>query len=949
MKKLFLFIFLGITGMMTSCVDKNEEVDADSKPAWLNGSIYEELKNPEGSGLEGTFNNYLRLVDDLGYAETLNRTGSKTVFPSNDEAFERFYQSNDWGVTSYEQLTLAQKKQLLYSSMIDNALLIGMLSNTSLGTNNVSKGEALKHATTVSVIDTISHIYGAADMPRNNKYWEPYYETGLDAVYDATRPMMVHFTREQMVANGITTVGEGSDFEILTGSAYDEASKPAYIFDNRVVAKDITCINGYVHQLENVLVPPGNMAQVIRKNPNTSIFSRILDYFCAPYFDQATTNQYNAWAEQNNMPLKDKIYQVRYISNRSQGSTLLLDPDNNAVSSTYALTYDPGWNQYSPASSYSTGKDVSLSDIGAMFVPDDDALKSYFLGEGSGSEFLKVYGSKPNTEENLLENLDSLRSKKPDVLTKYVNNLMRTSFVGSVPSKFYSLTNDASENLGMKIDMVKQNADGKYDIRIANNGVIYVLNQMLAPDEFESVMSPASTYKDMTVMDWAIQDREYLGVDFRYYLLAMQANYAFFIPEDAAFAAYYVDPVTLGSTQPEALYFYTELVRGKLKLHCQRYTYNVATNTIGTLIGEVKLDNASDYDRVKTQLADILNYHTVILEDGETFGVNKYYKTKHGGAIYYDAANQTISSGAQIDNGMQAAKITESWDKKNGVSYRIDRVIQAPQNSVNKTLSNYEQFSKFYEACAGFSASDVLSWAGISGEVGELGTSEQDRYTIFTSTYGRSDKGVKNACVDMNVKMFNTYNYTLYVPNNEAMTKAENEGGLPTWTMVTDLFDKWAENTDEEVSAEEAADKELARSYIEALRDFVRYHFQVVSVYADNDMSSVAGTRYQTLHSNDVGVADMVEVTTAGNGKFTVKDVAGVEHSVDDSNGKVINKMARDYWFDAARTSAESIVTSSFCAIHEIDEPLHLSADKRFDSKVNKAKAKIKRIKNNKR
>lgn len=126
---------------------------------WLNGSIYEELKNPGGSGLVGTFNNYLRLVDDLGYAETLSRTGSKTVFPANDEAFDRFYSSNEWGVTNYEQLSQAQKKLLLYSSMIDNALLVGMLSNNSNGLNDVAKGEVLKHETALSVIDTIQHIY----------------------------------------------------------------------------------------------------------------------------------------------------------------------------------------------------------------------------------------------------------------------------------------------------------------------------------------------------------------------------------------------------------------------------------------------------------------------------------------------------------------------------------------------------------------------------------------------------------------------------------------------------------------------------------------------------------------------------------------------------------------------------------------------------------------------
>ena len=103
MKKLFFCVSLVLTGLMASCVDKYEEVPADELPATLGGSIYEELQKGESGGkLTGTFNTYLRLINDLGMDTTLMRTGSKTVFPANDEAFERFFKNNEWGVTSYE-------------------------------------------------------------------------------------------------------------------------------------------------------------------------------------------------------------------------------------------------------------------------------------------------------------------------------------------------------------------------------------------------------------------------------------------------------------------------------------------------------------------------------------------------------------------------------------------------------------------------------------------------------------------------------------------------------------------------------------------------------------------------------------------------------------------------------------------------------------------------------
>lgn len=890
-------------------------MDSDHKPASLGGSIYEELKNPNPDHLTGTFKTYLRLVDDLNYSSTLSRTGSKTVFPANDEAFERFFQSNKWGVTSYEELSNSQKKLLLYSSMIDNALLVGMLSNVSGGTDGITAGLGLKHPTSVSVIERLEHYYDAAQMPANNSWWKKYYQTGIDVVSDNTRPMMVHFTREQMVNNNITTVGENSDFSILTGEAYDEASKPAYIFNDRIINRDITCMNGYIQQLQDVLLPPGNMAQVLRDENETSIFSRMVDYFAAPYYDAATTNQYNDWAVANNVPTIDSIYQVRYLSSRSQNASLVVDPSGNTMGQGRYLSYDPGWNQYYPAHANSSSIDYSITDMGAMFVPCDAAIKKYFLPGGSGAFLIDIYGTKDNTEANLLENLDSMYVKNPQVISAFIKNLQKNSFVETVPSKFESIINDASENMGMNLDYLKKNSDGKYDIKIANNGVIYILNDMIAPDEYQAVLAPASSYPDMRIMNWAIQDRKYLGVDFKFYLLAMSANYAFFIPEDDAFNAYYIDPTSLGHAKPEVLHFYYNEKKNPV-VRCDRYYYDVATGTLGDRIGEV-----ADISQRSSQLVDILNYHTVLMESGETFGHNKYYKTKHGGEICLQGngeAGSSIVSGAQIDNGAAPSVIKAVYNEKNGTAFRVSNIIQAPQNSVAKTLKNNDQFSEFYEACAGFSATDILKWAGISDETNSFGTTEQDQYIIFTSTYGTGKNAIKKACLDENVKMFNTYNYTLYAPDNAAMEEAY-ANGLPRWSNIQALFEEYGDEAPDNVRAE-------VLEQIKAIREFVRYHFQSISLYADK---TVEGGTYQTLATNELGLAREIKVS-GGNDKIVVTDGADIQHVVDaNAAGKVANAMARDYWFNNSAQSATAITTSSFCAVHEISKPFYLFKDKK--------------------
>ena len=429
-----------VCGAFSSCKDRYDLDDEGNYPSWLGNSIYDELKNPNPEVLTGTFNNYVRLIDDLGYAEVLGKTGSKTVFPANDEAFARFFAKNSWGVSKYEDLTIAMKKQLLYSSMLDNAILVEMLSNVRYDNTSVTPGVALKHVTTVDVTDSVTHVYGPAGLPQNNNYWTEFYDKGIDMVMDGTRQMMVHFTAEQMTGNGISTRGADSDFEIITGAPYDENENSAYIFRNKIINADVTCKNGYLHQLQDVLVPPGNLAEVIRTSGESNYFSRMLDRFSAPFKNMTITNNYNSYAKDNNLPLINTIYEKRYFSNRSQGAILNIDPNDANVQ--FLLNYDPGWNEYTNGLSGSN----SLSDLAAIFVPTDEAMKKYFLPGGSGSFLIDQFGIMPNEEQYLNQNIDSIPL---NIVQAFLNNLMKNSFIGTVPSKFGDVMDDASDPMGL--------------------------------------------------------------------------------------------------------------------------------------------------------------------------------------------------------------------------------------------------------------------------------------------------------------------------------------------------------------------------------------------------------------------------------------------------------------------------------------------------------------------
>lgn len=945
MKKLFLSVSLVCLGLMTSC-QKETLIPEGSKPEWLGGSIYEELSS--GTHLTGTFNTYLRLVKDLGYDEVLSRTGSKTVFPANDEAFERFFQNNSYGVTSYEQLTESMKKQLLYSSMLDNALLAGMLSNVSAGNNDVSRGVALKHETNISVIDTITTILNGGLMPQNNTYWDYYRAKGISVVYDATKPMMVHFTREQMLQNGITTTGADCDFGILKGEKIGvpvNNSDTAYIFQDKIVNQDVTCTNGYVHQVNDVLVPPGNIAQVLRKESNTKLFSRILDYHCAPYYDGVTTNNYNSWARQNGYATIDSIFQVRYFaSGHSQGgSANITDPTGAVVPTANRLAWDPGWNQYYPGST-SAGR---LADIGAILVPTDEAIKQYFLPGGGGAYFIDLYGTLPNTEENLPQNLDALYNNGNGVLTSFVNNLMQTSFVGTVPSKFGTITQKGSGDfMGLSLSNL-QVTDGKYDVVVANNGVIYKVNSMIAPDEYQSVIGPALTYPDLSVIGYFTSDRtsgansSIFGADMYYYLMAMQANYMYFIPENDALKKCYIDPISLGTSNPRALEFYSHVEpitgtdRTQTLYGVRIHKFDPETGTIDPAVqnevANIVSNNTSPY---KSQVYDMLNYNTVVLDEGAGID-NHYYLTKHGGAIYINGFRDnngtfsgTVYGGAQIDNGIEPAHIVAGWKEKNGWAFRLDNVIQPSITSVRKLLTtNEDRFSSFNELCDVFGNTDLLEWAGISGTA-EVGPAPQEKYIIFSAKDGKA--------LDENVNFFNGYNYTFYAPDNEAMTAAYAKG-LPTAEAINDLYDTYS--SAEDISEEELTEKKAELlNMLMTVRAFVRYHFQNNSVFADNNVPQAT---YQSMYSSELGIPVNITISSS-NGRLTVRDHSGQTITINaNSSDKLVNKMTRDYEFDSNATgSPSSIAVSSFAAVHEVSTPLCYTTSGRFDAQWSTAAAR---------
>ena len=73
----------------------------------------------------------------------------------------------------------------------------------------------------------------------------------------------------------------------------------------------------------------------------------------------------------------------------------------------------------------------------------------------------------PNEEQYLNQNIDSIPL---NIVQAFLNNLMKNSFIGTVPSKFGDVMDDASDPMGLSPEVINKNEDGTYDLIVRKVG-----------------------------------------------------------------------------------------------------------------------------------------------------------------------------------------------------------------------------------------------------------------------------------------------------------------------------------------------------------------------------------------------------------------------------------------------------------------------------------------------
>lgn len=675
-----LIISTVLISFFTSC--KDEYIYDNQEPEWLGNSIYEYLTT------SGNFTVTVKMIDDLGYKDVMEKTGSKTLFVASDSAYNEFFKNNSWGISKYENLTLAQKKLLLNFSMLNYMYTLQKLSNYNVG-GNLIEGTAMRQETELSPIDSIS-IDKGDQLPKNPK-WNSYLDKGIYLLKDNTSKTIVYFTKDFISKHGITD----ADFSTLTNGKTRNATD-VYIFDNKVIKRDIRCKNGYIHVLQSVMVPPLNMSEYIAKNTNTTIFSKLLDRFCVPIYDEANTSLY----KQFHANFTDSIFIKRYFASLG-GITNQLDKNNlpKGLTVVNLLPFDPGWN------SFKSG--AMEADMATMFVPTDDAMNNYF-NSGIGSILKDRFGSWENIPD--------------EIILPFLKRHMRTSLTESVPSKFNKMVD--AENYRLPVE--KTHIDKSYT---AVNGEVFVTNSVYPPVDYISVYSPILLSSNSKIMNWAINISQ-TSVDgtkfafYKLYLNSLVSKYSVFMPTDEYFQKY-VDPIAYGQIVSGVMkYWYntkTNVVNATV------YKYDKTTQTIGDSV-----DVITNTTYIQNRLWELLDGHIVV---GDVEADDKYFITKGNDLIKVTGSGSSMSvqGGGDLYAGTQC-NVTKVFKQYNGNTYFIDKQIQPSLRSVYKALSENADFSEFFNLLNGVPDSYINQIFELQGIDYRVKFFNAFRYTVYVPT-----------------------------------------------------------------------------------------------------------------------------------------------------------------------------------------------------------------------
>ena len=566
---------------------------------------------------------------------------------------------------------------------------------------------------------------------------------------------------------------------------------------------------------------------------------------------------------------------------------------------------------------------------------------------------------------------------------------MKESFNSTVPSKYLSVMNSAQDQMFSQYDTEQDFKNAIKQVMVANNGVVYVMNDLISPPDYASVSGPVLTDQTTRVFNAVLHaddnnvTSDYGNAPLRKfystYLLAMQSHFTLFVPVDKGLAEHgYVDPVSFNANVPVGRRFWSLKPKesGKkqgayVSVDGAAYKYNLnsdfavagadkAKDKDTEIKSEATTPVNSDWGKTRRQmLTDMVDQHILVHNDGDEMidGNRNYYLSRSGAPIHISKLGTNIAEGTgmEVEGGLQVylnnddkaendftCRVEKGYDLShgygNGHTFFLERPMQPTVFNVYQVLCEqmanpnlgYTKFASMCKELVYGQNEKLLEKIFPEESKEDTWSTEKQKYAIFANY--TMDKRYTASGTNL-IRFFNNYRYTIFVPSDEAIDQAINEG-LPTLSTI-EAFCNEADNNVGGKLTEEA--KAKAQAMYTCLVNFLKYHFIDQSYFVDKYTDSKV-TSSLSACSDDVKnifipvaikhVAGGLEVFDARSTFDNAGNVYKDRHvNVKTDNKALFNQFARDYQTDENAGKAREIKSSSYVVLHTLKDKEFLLFD----------------------
>ena len=465
-----LFLLFCVTVLFASC--RKEALDNYyGRPENLGPPIYQTLEG------KGNFKSLLAVIDKAGYKSTLSAAGYWTFFAPNDAAFQKYFTDNN---TSLDKIDEATARKIVTYCLVYNAFQTNHIADFQSSTQPVGWSPNLAYKRRTAYYDgfyTGSGPEGNATVLASSNRNGPNYILG-----DNNNKYIPYFYSTYMTTRGLTEADYKYFFPNSTYTGFN-------VVDAQVVNKDILAENGVIHEIDRVILPLPNLEDQLTKNPQYSLFKRLLDRFMVTYgLSPDLTSRYTT------LTGSAKNVFIKYYS-----ALLAFSPNNENF--------------------MRVQENDGQTDGYSMFVPTNDVLYKYL-----NDIILTYYKTDPTVPLTNAQIDVMVNGLPPGIIADLLNAHMFQATAW--PSKFSSTLNFLNEpaRFNSTTNIVEK--------QFCSNGIFYGTNIAQAANVFSTVYSRAyldpQNYSIMTLL---------LNTSLRVVITNPNLKYTLFMMPDAALRA----------------------------------------------------------------------------------------------------------------------------------------------------------------------------------------------------------------------------------------------------------------------------------------------------------------------------------------------------------------------------------------------------------------------------